>query len=115
MTGFDAPFTHVRTLHDVWESALERHAKEKCLGTRGGEPTSAPGAYAFNTFEDVGRERAALSAAFAAFGIRAGDKVGLYSINCPEWGVVGERDDAELGGFGAAVRHARARRGEVYL
>lgn len=55
MTGFDAPFTHVRTLHDVWESALERHAKEKCLGTRGGEPTSAPGAYAFNTFEDVGR------------------------------------------------------------
>jgi long-chain acyl-CoA synthetase len=85
MTGFDTPFTHVRTLHDVWESALERHAKEKCLGTRGGEPTSAPGAYAFNTFEDVGRERAALSAAFAAFGIRAGAKVGLYSINCPEW------------------------------
>ena len=83
MTGFDAPFAHVRTLHDVWESALERHAREKCMGTRAvGEP---PGAYAFNTFEDVGRERAALSAAFAAFGISDGAKVGLYSINCPEW------------------------------
>jgi len=85
MTGFESPYEGVRTTHDVWEVARERFAKEKCLGARAIRSDGSPGAYEFETFEDVARAREMLSGAFEGFGIKAGAKVGLYSINCPEW------------------------------
>ena len=81
MVGFDAPHEDVQTLHDAWESATRRFGREKCLGTRSGPG----GTYAFGTFGDLGRERADVGGGLVRFGIAPGDKVGLYSINTPEW------------------------------
>ncbi|CEF99823.1 AMP-dependent synthetase/ligase [Ostreococcus tauri] len=86
VTGFPPPHDRVWTLHDAWESALSRHAREKCLGARVVDrATGAAGSYAFKTFEEVGRERAMAGGALAALGIGKGARVGLYSINSPEW------------------------------
>lgn len=86
VTGFAAPHEGVRTLHDVWESACARHARAPCLGARVVDRVSGRvGAYAYATFEEVARERAALGGALVRFGIGPGAKMGLYSINTPEW------------------------------
>ncbi len=130
--------------------AATRFANEPCLGTRTVGPDGLPAGYvllcaracccsaaaqcrtgALRSYEwmsygAAASERAAIGAGLSRHGVRPGDKVGLYSINCAEWllteaaltrqGCVSvplydtlgasERREADGGSWAARVSHA---------
>lgn len=65
--------------------AAVRYADVPCLGTRTVGHDGLPGAYEWMSYGAAAAERAAIGAGLLRHGVRAGDKVGLYSVNCAEW------------------------------
>ena len=47
--------------------------------------TATSHSYEWMSYGAVAAERAAIAAGLSRHGVRNGDKVGLYSVNCAEW------------------------------
>lgn len=65
--------------------AAARYANEPCLGTRVVGHDGSPGGYEWMSYGTAAAERAAIGAGLLRHGVRQGDKVGIYSVNCAEW------------------------------
>ena len=85
MRGFAPPFDSVKTLHDVWESTCSRHSDLPCFGWRRVLPDGTPKEYRWMTYRQAYETRAAASAGYISMGIKPGEHIGLYSVNCTEW------------------------------
>jgi len=106
VTGFPAPDENVRTLHgalrasclaggslkgtiaDLWELSTSRHANVPFLGTRAVSSDGKPGGYEWMTYGAAGAERCAIASGLKKLGVKPGDRVGLYSVNCARWMLV---------------------------
>jgi len=65
--------------------AAARYANEPCLGTRTGGHDGTPGGYEWISYGAAAAETAAIGAGLLRHGVKQGDKVGIYSVNCAEW------------------------------
>lgn len=80
--GFPVPET--ATLLELWQASAKRFAASPCLGHRP-VVNGVAGAYVWDTYEAVDKKIAALASGMASLGLSAGQKVGVYGGNCPEW------------------------------
>ena len=65
--------------------AAARYANEPCLGTRTVGHDGTPGGYEWISYGAAAAESAAIGAGLLRHGVKQGDKVGIYSVNCAEW------------------------------
>lgn len=85
---YEAPFEHVNTLYDNWESSVELYPEVEFLGQRPIAANGTPGPYQWMTYAEAGKVRTAIGAGLLHYGVQTGDTVGLYSINCRDWMLV---------------------------
>lgn len=78
------PQTHIRTVHDNFEYAIENYTNHPCFGTRI-HPNGTVGKYEWLTYKEAGDLRTAIGSGLVYSGVEKGSKVGLYFINCAEW------------------------------
>ncbi|KAJ4787081.1 Long-chain acyl-CoA synthetase 1 [Rhynchospora pubera] len=77
----------VGTLHDNFESAVERFRDYRYLGTRL-RPDGTVGEYKWMTYGEASTSRSAIGSGLIYHGIPQGSSIGLYFINRPEWIIV---------------------------
>ena len=70
-----------KTLYDLFIESTQRHADQPFLGHR--PRASEP--HVWQTYDQVKTKVHAVAAGLESLGISAGDHVGLYAANCPEW------------------------------
>ena len=105
--------------------AAARFANEPCLGTRTVGHDGTPGGDEWISYGAAAAESAAIGAGLLRHGVKQGDKVGIYSVNCAEW-LLTEAAIARqacvsvplydtLGALRSIVRRARPRGAEAPL
>jgi len=78
------PYEGVATLYDNYLRALSLYPHNACLGTRRYNADGTRGEYEFSTFKQVAEKAENLASGLVNLGIRAGDRIGTYSINREE-------------------------------
>ncbi|KAG2445761.1 hypothetical protein HXX76_000366 [Chlamydomonas incerta] len=83
--GFPQPPGGAATCWDLWANAVRDFGPAPCLGWRPATADGRAGRYTFHSYSQVDGQVAALASGLAAAGLAAGDRVGVYGVNCPEW------------------------------
>lgn len=69
---------------DYFRRSVAKYGDSLCLGWR--PTTTSP--YSWMTYKQFGEAVDACRASIAAAGLQKGDRVGIYSRNCPQWTIV---------------------------
>lgn len=92
--GFPPPDPHIHTVWDVFRVSAETYPGNRMLGWRD-FVNGKFGPYKWKTYGDVYEEVMHISSALRASGAKAGARVGIYGINCPQWTVAMEACSAQ--------------------
>lgn len=79
MKGKTLSVPGIKSLGELFADSVSQHKRRPCLGKR------TKDGYSWRTYEQTGREIAAMGAAFAARGLAPQSRVGVYGPNAPEW------------------------------
>ena len=83
---FPAPDDHIHTLYDVLDNSITKYPDNIYLGKREIDPrTSTALDYQWQTYKEAGEARTAIGSGLIHLGVPSGARVGIYSVNCPEW------------------------------
>lgn len=83
LTGWN---DEVKTLYDMFNFNAKNHGNQPCLGTRKVDSNGKPGAYEWQTYEEVQKKRDQLGSGIKLLcEPEKGDAIGIYSLNRPEW------------------------------
>jgi long-chain acyl-CoA synthetase len=88
-----------RALPQRFLEAVDRYGNPRAQINRGSTDWQAPGDWVAVSASEMLRRVAGLSQALAEMGVRPGDRVSIFSPNCPEWHVA----DFAIQGLGAIV------------
>jgi long-chain acyl-CoA synthetase len=81
-----APIADCKTLHDTFRRSARLFSDRPCFGVRQVSPTTGSiGDFAFQTYKQVATRVNHVGSALKALGIEKRARIGLYSINRPEW------------------------------
>ena len=85
-------FEGCQTSYHTFRRAVQRYPHLPCLGVRSllADGSNRVGPYVFQTYAQVNERIANLAAAMQSFGLEPKARVGLYSVNRPEW-IIGEQ------------------------
>ncbi len=72
-------------LRHVDSASVKAHAKLPCLGRRVNDASGQLGGYSFETYAQVGARATNVSSALGQRNLAPGARIGLYSVNRPEW------------------------------
>ncbi len=75
----------IRTLCDTFDNAVKKYSSSTFLGWRPRAADGTVGPYHYLTYGEVNARVKSLAAGLATLGLPPKAKVGLYSINRPEW------------------------------
>jgi long-chain acyl-CoA synthetase len=85
LDGFpDLSKNGVTTLYELFQYGVKKFAGEKCLGYRPVTDGSV-GDYEWLTYADTAERVEGIASGLAGLGLSAGDRVGVYGVNCCEW------------------------------
>eukprot|EP00882_Tetradesmus_deserticola_P015867 GHRQ01016920.1.p2 GENE.GHRQ01016920.1~~GHRQ01016920.1.p2 ORF type:complete len:172 (+),score=31.65 GHRQ01016920.1:204-719(+) len=99
------PSIEATTLHELFQNSVAKYSGEKLLGWRPIDAaTGKAGSYEWLTYGEVHEKVQQVASGLAGLGIKAGDRVGVYGVNCCEWmmamqvgvSVVGAKAVAEM-------------------
>ncbi|KXZ48126.1 hypothetical protein GPECTOR_30g222 [Gonium pectorale] len=76
------------TSYEMWANGRAIARGNPCLGWRVPVDGGRFGPYTFLTYDQVEEQICLLSSGMAAAGLKAGDKVGVFGANSPEWMIV---------------------------
>jgi long-chain acyl-CoA synthetase len=80
------PSIEATTLFELFQSSVAKYSGEKMLGWRPIDAsTGKAGSYEWLTYEEVNEKVQAIASGLADLGVKAGDRVGVYGVNCCEW------------------------------
>jgi long-chain acyl-CoA synthetase len=79
------PNAEFSTLHDLFQRSVARFAAEPLLGWRPVNAQGGVGEYQWITYAETGARVAEVASGLAGLGVTAGQRVGVYGVNCPEW------------------------------
>ncbi|KAG2499949.1 hypothetical protein HYH03_002234 [Edaphochlamys debaryana] len=75
----------IETCYDSFEKSVKEYADCPCLGDREVGPDGHAGPFVFHNFREVGDEVSAVGSAYAALGLKAGDRIGVLGANSRQW------------------------------
>lgn len=74
------------TLHELFQDSVKKYGKERLLGWRPiNEETGKAGPYQWLSFDETAKKVDAVASGLAGLGLGAGDRIGVYGVNCCEW------------------------------
>ncbi|WIA35224.1 hypothetical protein OEZ86_003686 [Tetradesmus obliquus] len=80
------PTIEATTLHELFQNSVAKYSGEKLLGWRPiNAATGKAGPYEWLTYGEVNEKVQAIASGLAGLGVKAGDRVGVYGVNCCEW------------------------------
>eukprot|EP00882_Tetradesmus_deserticola_P024140 GHRQ01026369.1.p1 GENE.GHRQ01026369.1~~GHRQ01026369.1.p1 ORF type:complete len:303 (+),score=103.57 GHRQ01026369.1:204-1112(+) len=80
------PSIEATTLHELFQNSVAKYSGEKLLGWRPIDAaTGKAGSYEWLTYGEVHEKVQQVASGLAGLGIKAGDRVGVYGVNCCEW------------------------------
>lgn len=79
------PQSEHATLHELFQKSVAKYSKEPLLGWRPVGEDGKVGPYEWMTYEETGARVNEVASGLAALGLTAGQRVGVYGVNCPEW------------------------------
>lgn len=83
--GEQKPFPGT-TLHETFQDSVRKYSDQPCFGFRPiDKATNKAGDYQWITYAEANEKVKAIAAGLAGLGVTAGQKVGVYSVNCVEW------------------------------
>lgn len=79
------PKSEFTTLHDLFEKSVAKFAQLPLLGWRPFDENGKVQPYKWMTYEETAARVKEVASGLAALGLTAGQRVGVYGVNCPEW------------------------------
>jgi long-chain acyl-CoA synthetase len=79
------PANEHNTLHELFQQSVAKYSNEPLLGWRPIDEQGKPGAYEWITFAETAERVNEVASGLAGLGLTAGQRVGVYGVNCPEW------------------------------
>jgi long-chain acyl-CoA synthetase len=81
------PTSDHTTLHELFSSSVAKFAAEPLLGWRPIDEATgkAAGEFEWMTYEQTAAAVGEVASGLAGLGLAAGNRVGVYGVNCPEW------------------------------
>eukprot|EP00775_Hariotina_reticulata_P012350 gene12350-12484_t len=74
------------TLHELFQDSVKQFGNEKLLGWRPiDKETGKAGPYQWLTYSETNEKVSDIASGLAGLGLAAGDRVGVYGMNCCEW------------------------------
>jgi len=74
------------TLHELFQNSVKEFGNEKLLGWRPiDEETGKAGAFQWLTYSETNVKVSNIASGLDGLGLTAGDRVGVYGMNCCEW------------------------------
>lgn len=113
------PTIEATTLHELFQNSVAKYSGEKLLGWRPIDAaTGKAGPYEWLTYGEVNEKVQAIASGLAGLGVKAGDRVGVYGVNCCEWmmtmqvgaGALGAQNSSRTGRAGHVPCEAEAKR-----
>jgi long-subunit acyl-CoA synthetase (AMP-forming) len=93
------PSIEATTLFELFQNSVAKYSGEKLLGWRPIDAaTGKAGPYEWLTYGEVNKKVEAIASGLAGLGVKAGDRVGVYGVNCCEWMMAMQ---VGVGGLGA--------------
>jgi hypothetical protein len=101
------PSIEATTLFELFQNSVAKYSGEKLLGWRPIDAaTGKAGPYEWLTYGEVNEKVQAIASGLAGLGVKAGDRVGVYGVNCCEWMMAMQ---VGVGGLGAkAVANSKS-------
>lgn len=81
----DVSKVEYKTLYQLFQAAAKKNANRPCLGRRVLKPDGSIGPYVFSTYKEIQTRVSNLASGLASLNLGVQDRVGIYSINRPEW------------------------------
>jgi long-chain acyl-CoA synthetase len=105
------PSIEATTLFELFQNSVSKYSGEKLLGWRPIDAsTGKAGPYEWLTYGEVNQKVQEIASGLAGLGVKAGDRVGVYGVNCCEWMMAMQ---VGVGGLGAKAVVDRRKTGHV--
>eukprot|EP01138_Halocafeteria_seosinensis_P003925 gb/GECG01004013.1/.p1 GENE.gb/GECG01004013.1/~~gb/GECG01004013.1/.p1 ORF type:complete len:716 (+),score=77.44 gb/GECG01004013.1/:1-2148(+) len=76
----------IRTLYENFQQAARQHLNKDCIGSRRiDSKTGAAGPFEWMSYDETASRVTSFGSGLVHMGLEAGDFVGIYSLNRPEW------------------------------
>eukprot|EP00879_Flechtneria_rotunda_P015727 GHRR01016449.1.p1 GENE.GHRR01016449.1~~GHRR01016449.1.p1 ORF type:complete len:141 (+),score=14.04 GHRR01016449.1:67-489(+) len=83
--GFPSPVS-ATTLYELFHNSVSKYGQERLLGWRPiNKETGKAQDYVWLTYSEVNERVSAIASGLLGLGISAGQRVGVYGVNCCEW------------------------------
>ena len=82
---FDYKINGCSTLYETFQRSVKLYGSSECLGQRGVNSDGTIGPYSWLTYKQISERVNKLSNGLVELGAKQKDRIGLYSINRPEW------------------------------
>jgi long-chain acyl-CoA synthetase len=79
------PTSEHSTLHELFTKSVAKYSNLPLLGWRPFDEAGKVGGYQWMTYSETAERVVEVASGLAALGLTAGNRVGVYGVNCPEW------------------------------
>lgn len=79
------PISEHSTLHELFSKSVAKYSNLPLLGWRPFDEAGKVGEYQWMTYAETAERVGEVASGLAALGLTAGNRVGVYGVNCPEW------------------------------